>query len=161
MEDDASLMDDLTFSRGGDYSIDALRVVYDADSDGSDIEFRSESGDDYIIELYSRVGVQCHNLRKGTNFKFKSWEMFRIHVSSSDQLYITLEATDPATGSVFSFQTVLFDYRRRSSLGVRTFWLNLTSRIEPLQTSGNERMDNVWDEDTVHELYKVGVGISV
>ncbi|CAF1712105.1 UPF0725 protein At5g63820-like isoform X1 [Brassica napus] len=151
MEDDASLMDDLMFSRRGDYSNDALRVVYDADSDGSDIEFRSESGDDYIIELYSRVGVQCHNLQKGTNFKFKSWEMFRIHVSSSDQLYITLEATDPATGSVFSFQTVLFDYRRRSSLGVRTFWLNLTSRIEPLR---NERMDNVWDEDTVHELYK-------
>ncbi|XP_013629210.1 PREDICTED: UPF0725 protein At5g63820-like isoform X2 [Brassica oleracea var. oleracea] len=151
MEDDASLMDDLMFSRGGDYSNDALRVVYDADSDGSDIEFRSESGDDYIIELYSRVGVQCHNLQMGTNFKFKTWEMFRIHVSSSDQLYITLEATDPATGSVFSFQTVLFDYRRRSSLGVRTFWLNLTSRIEPLR---NERMDNVWDEDTVHELYK-------
>ena len=33
MEDDASLMDDLMFSRGGDYSNDALRVVYDADSD--------------------------------------------------------------------------------------------------------------------------------
>lgn len=74
---------------------------------------------------------------QGTNFKFKSWEMFRIHVSSSDQLYITLEATDPATGSVFSFQTVLFDYRRRSSLGVRTFWLNLTSRIEPLRKNIN------------------------
>ncbi|CAN6827262.1 unnamed protein product [Brassica oleracea] len=33
MEDDASLMDDLMFSRRGDYSNDALRVVYDADSD--------------------------------------------------------------------------------------------------------------------------------
>lgn len=47
--------------------------------------------------------------------------------------YITLEATDPATGSVFSFQTLLSDIGRRSSLGVRISWVTLASRIKPIR----------------------------
>ena len=70
---------------------------------------------------------------QGTNFKFKSWEICRDQMTSSDDSFITLEATDPATGSVLSFQTLLSDFGPRRSLGVRLLWINLASRIEPIR----------------------------
>ncbi|KAL0791641.1 hypothetical protein Bca101_007887 [Brassica carinata] len=117
---------DIMYSGEGDYSIDGEIGGYDSESVGSDIEYRSDSRVDYDIELYSRVGVQCHNLQNGTNFKFKNWEIYRALISSYLYFDITLEATDPATGSVLSFQTLTND----------------------------ELQEDEWDKSTVHEFYK-------
>ncbi|XP_018509425.1 UPF0725 protein At5g63820 isoform X1 [Brassica rapa] len=127
----------------------------DFQADGLDppILYRSEWGDDpnYDIRLCGRIGLQCYNLQKGTNFKFKSWEICRDQMTSSDDSFITLEATDPATGSVLSFQTLLSDFGPRRSLGVRLLWINLASRIEPIR---NERLDDNWDKNKLHDFYK-------
>ncbi|KAF8081906.1 hypothetical protein N665_0858s0021 [Sinapis alba] len=116
-------------------------------------EVRSEWGGDYDIELYGRIGLQCHNLHKGTNFRFNRWEKYGTMMGAYLGFYITLEATDPATGSVFSFQTLLSDIGRRSSLGVRISWVTLASRIKPIR---NEPLDEYWCKDTpaIHEHYK-------
>lgn len=93
---------------------------------GSDLDFtvdlpkevRSRGGDRYDICLYARIGLHCHNLQEGTNFKFNHWEKYGTMMSAYLGFYITLEATDPATGSVFCFQTLLSDVGRSNPLGV-------------------------------------------
>ncbi|KAL0754400.1 hypothetical protein Bca101_092068 [Brassica carinata] len=149
MEEETGNEPSLFDYRGGDDS--------DSQADGLDPPtLYRQWGDDpnYDIRLCGRIGLQCYNLQKGTNFKFKSWEICRDQMTSSDDSFITLEATDPATGSVLSFQTLLSDFGPRRSLGVRLLWINLASRIEPIQTSGNERLDDNWDKSVVHEFYK-------
>lgn len=108
----------------------------------------------YGIGLYGRIGLQCYNLQKGTNLKFKRLEKHSTKDTSFFSLYITLEATDPATGSVCSFQTQFGDAGRRISLGARITWLTLASRIKQIY---NQPIDDVWDEDTpgINEFYKV------
>ncbi|CAH8385307.1 unnamed protein product [Eruca vesicaria subsp. sativa] len=133
--------------QGEDYS--------DSQADGLDPPtlYRSPWEDDpnYDICLYARIGLQCYNLQKGTNFKFKNWEVCRKRMTSSDDSFITLEATDPATGSVLTFQTLLSDFGLGSWLGVRLKLVNLASRIKPIR---NERLDENWDKNTVHDFYK-------
>ncbi|KAG2291996.1 hypothetical protein Bca52824_038665 [Brassica carinata] len=129
-------------------------MAYGFDLDFNDnppTEVRSEWGDDYDIELYGWIGLQCHNLQKGTNFKFNRWEKYGTMMGAYLGCYITLEATDPATGSVFSFQTLLSDFGRRSSLGVRISWVTLASR-----RSGIVPVDHHWDKDppAIHDFYK-------
>ncbi|KAL0698223.1 hypothetical protein Bca4012_054345 [Brassica carinata] len=135
-----------------DYPIDGVIGGSDSESVGSDIGFRSDSRVDYDIELYNRIGIQCHNLHKGTNFKFKSRKMYRALMFSYVYFDITLEATDPATGSILSFQTLFGDAGRRSSLGVRMLWHNLGSIIKPIRNA--ELQDDEWDDSTVHDFYK-------
>ncbi|KAH0893672.1 hypothetical protein HID58_056101 [Brassica napus] len=108
----------------------------------------------YGIGLYGRIGLQCYNLQKGTNLKFKRLEKHSTKDTSFFSLYITLEATDPATGSVCSFQTQFGDAGRRISLGARITWLTLASTIKQIY---NQPIDDVWDEDTpgINEFYKV------
>ncbi|KAG5390014.1 hypothetical protein IGI04_031555 [Brassica rapa subsp. trilocularis] len=108
----------------------------------------------YGIGLYGRIGLQCYNLQKGTNLKFKRLEKHSTKDTSFFSLYITLEATDPATGSVCSFQTQFGDAGRRLSLGARITWFALASRIKQIY---NQPIDDVWDEDTpgINEFYKV------
>ncbi|CDY71971.1 BnaAnng39440D, partial [Brassica napus] len=86
----------------------------------------------YGIGLYGRIGLQCYNLQKGTNLKFKRLEKHSTKDTSFFSLYITLEATDPATGSVCSFQTQFGDAGRRLSLGARITWFTLASRIKQI-----------------------------
>lgn len=45
--------------------------------------------------------------------------------------YVIFDAVDPATGSVFSFQTLLREEGRQDQLGVRLFLRNLVSRFTP------------------------------
>ncbi|KAG2319409.1 hypothetical protein Bca52824_012622 [Brassica carinata] len=118
----------------------------------TDDDLMSDSRVDYDIELYNRIGIQCHNLHKGTNFKFKSRKMYRALMFSYVYFDITLEATDPATGSILSFQTLFGDAGRRSSLGVRMLWHNLGSIIKPIRNA--ELQDDEWDDSTVHDFYK-------
>ncbi|RID50815.1 hypothetical protein BRARA_H01517 [Brassica rapa] len=108
----------------------------------------------YGIGLYGRIGLQCYNLQKGTNLKCKRLEKHSTKDTSFFSLYITLEATDPATGSVCSFQTQFGDAGRRLSLGARITWFALASRIKQIY---NQPIDDVWDEDTpgINEFYKV------
>ncbi|CAN6827264.1 unnamed protein product [Brassica oleracea] len=129
--------------------------------EGFDLDFNSdpptliepEWGEEYDIGLYGRIGLQCHNLQKGTNFKFKRWEKHSMQMTGSMDFYVTLEAMDPANGSVFSFQTLLRDQGRRSPLGVRFSLLNIVSRITPI---GNVPVDHHWDKDppAIHDFYK-------
>ncbi|CAF2247106.1 unnamed protein product [Brassica napus] len=87
----------------------------------------------YVIGLYGRIGLQCYNLQKGTNFKFKRLEKHSTVRTGYLSYYITLEATDPATGSVCSFQTQFSDAgRRRFSLGARITWFTIASRIKQI-----------------------------
>ncbi|KAF8053144.1 hypothetical protein N665_1458s0003 [Sinapis alba] len=113
-----------------------------------------EWGDDYDIALFGRIGLQCHNLHKGTNFKFKRWEKHSVWHAGSMDFYVTLDAMDPATGSVFSFQTLLRDQGRRSPLGVRLFLRNIVSRFTPPPRDKPLGVDYEWDGDTVHDFYK-------
>uniref|UniRef100_M4D215 Uncharacterized protein n=1 Tax=Brassica campestris TaxID=3711 RepID=M4D215_BRACM len=109
----------------------------------------------YVIGLYGRIGLQCYNLQKGTNLKFKRLEKHSTVRTGDLSYYITLEATDPATGSVCSFQTQFSDAgRRRMSLGARITWFTIASRIKQIH---NQPIDDVWDEDTpgINEFYKV------
>ncbi|CAH8364308.1 unnamed protein product [Eruca vesicaria subsp. sativa] len=128
---------------------------------GFDVDFNShppsliepEWGDDYDIGLYGRIGLQCHNLQKGTNFKYRCWEKHSMRMTGSMDFYVTLEAMDPATGSVFSFQTLLRDQGPNTPFGVRISLLNIVSRITPI---GKQPVDHHWDKDTpaIHDFYK-------
>uniref|UniRef100_A0A0D3BMA3 Cystatin domain-containing protein n=1 Tax=Brassica oleracea var. oleracea TaxID=109376 RepID=A0A0D3BMA3_BRAOL len=79
----------------------------------------------YGIGLYGRIGLICHNLQKGTNLKFKRLEKHTTELTGYLSYYITLEATDPATGSVCSFQTQFSD------AGSRIYCSNLNILIFP------------------------------
>nr|VDC99044.1 unnamed protein product [Brassica oleracea] len=108
----------------------------------------------YVIGLYGRIGLQCYNLQKGTNLKFKHLEKHSTELTGYFSYYITLEATDPATGSVCSFQTQFSDAGRRISLGTRITWFTIASRIKQIP---NEPVDDEWEEEDtpgIHELYK-------
>uniref|UniRef100_M4D1G3 Uncharacterized protein n=1 Tax=Brassica campestris TaxID=3711 RepID=M4D1G3_BRACM len=128
---------------------------------GFDLDFNSDTptliepewGDDYDIGLYGRIGLQCHNLQKGTNFKFKRWEKHSSWDAGSMDFYVTLDAVDPDIGSVFSFQTLLRDQGRRSPLGVRLLLCNIVSRFTPPRDKPL-KVDYEWDEDTVPDFYK-------
>ncbi|KAF2577690.1 hypothetical protein F2Q68_00006685 [Brassica cretica] len=86
------------------------------------------------------IGLQCYNLQKGTDLKFKRLEKHSTERTGYLSYYITLEATDPATGSVCSFQTQFSD----------AGW--------GLGLPGNEPVDDEWEEEDtpgIHEFYKV------
>ncbi|XP_013627708.1 PREDICTED: UPF0725 protein At5g63820-like [Brassica oleracea var. oleracea] len=109
----------------------------------------------YGIGLYGRIGLICHNLQKGTNLKFKRLEKHTTELTGYLSYYITLEATDPATGSVCSFQTQFSDAGSRISLGARITWFTIASRIKQIR---NEPVDDEWEEEDtpgIHEFYKV------
>lgn len=128
---------------------------------GFDLDFNSdppsliepEWGKDYNIGLYGRIGLQCHNFQKGTNFKFIRWEKHSMQMTGSMDFYVTLEAVDPANGSVFSFQTLVCDQGGPRRLGARLSLINIVSRITPI---GKQPVDEYWYEDTpaVHDFYK-------
>ncbi|CAH2077522.1 unnamed protein product [Thlaspi arvense] len=89
----------------------------------------------YDIALYGRLGLHCHNLHKGTNFKFRRWEKYcAMTMAAYVDFYLT--ATDPATGSVFSLQTLLSDIGRRPA------------------AHGNEPPDRHWNDDKIDDFYK-------
>ncbi|CAF2247084.1 unnamed protein product [Brassica napus] len=107
----------------------------------------------YVVGLYGRIGLQCYNLQKGKNLKFKHLEKHSTELTGYFSYYITLEATDPATGSVCSFQTQFSDAGSRISLGTRITWFTIASRIKQIP---NEPVDDEWEEDTpgINEFYK-------
>ncbi|XP_048593773.1 UPF0725 protein At5g63820 isoform X1 [Brassica napus] len=108
----------------------------------------------YVIGLYGRIGLLCYNLQKGTNFKFKRLEKHSTELTGYFSYYITLEATDPATGSVCSFQTQFSDAGSRISLGARITWFTIASRIKQIP---NEPVDDEWEEEDtpgINEFYK-------
>ncbi|CAN7032881.1 unnamed protein product [Brassica rapa subsp. trilocularis] len=115
---------------------------------------RSTWGKNYDIGLYGRIGLQCRNLHKGTNLKFKRLEKHSIKLTGYVNFYITLEATDPATGSLCSFQTLFIDFGSCLSLGARITWVTFASRIKQIP---NEPVDDEWEEEDtpgINEFYK-------
>ncbi|KAF8087283.1 hypothetical protein N665_0593s0043 [Sinapis alba] len=82
----------------------------------------------------------------GTNFKFVRWEKYNVVSTAYDYVYVTLEAKDPVSGSVFSFQTLLNeDYSPDCSV----MWNTLACRIKC-----NDRVDTRWDDSAVDGFYK-------
>ncbi|XP_010435753.1 PREDICTED: UPF0725 protein At5g63820-like [Camelina sativa] len=118
-----------------DYSSDPCTLV------------KSRWGKDYDIALFGRLGVLCHNLHKGTNFKFVRWEKYNIMSTAYTNFYITLEAMDPATNSVFSFQTLFSDVG--CSPGIYLIWRILVCRIKC-----NNPPDAYWDKtSSIDDFY--------
>ncbi|CAN6912294.1 unnamed protein product, partial [Brassica oleracea] len=66
-------------------------------------------------------------LRQGTNFKFGRWEKYSVISTAYDYVYVTLDAKDPVSGSVFSFQTLL---NEDSSPDRPVMWTTLACRIK-------------------------------
>ncbi|RID77878.1 hypothetical protein BRARA_A00750 [Brassica rapa] len=107
---------------------------------------KSTWGDDYDIALYGRLGLHCHNFQKGTNFKFVRWEKFSVISTAYDYVYVTLDAKDPVSDSVFSFQTLL---NEDSSPDCPVMWSTLACRIKCDGAVGER-----WDDTTVDDFYK-------
>nr|VDD48527.1 unnamed protein product [Brassica oleracea] len=107
---------------------------------------KSTWGDDYDIALYGRLGLHCHNFQKGTNFKFVRWEKFSVISTAYDYVYVTLDAKDPVSDSVFSFQTLL---NEDSSSDCPVMWSTLACRIKC-----DDRVDDHWDDTAVDDFYK-------
>ncbi|CAN6919318.1 unnamed protein product [Brassica oleracea] len=134
---------------------------------------KSTWGDDYDIALYGRLGLHCHNFQKGTNFKFVRWEKFSVISTAYDYVYVTLDAKDPVSDSVFSFQTLL---NEDSSSDCPVMWSTLACRIKCktdgcfcsvyiyiyrwefwfIENSfkGDDRVDDHWDDTAVDDFYK-------
>ncbi|CAN7070381.1 unnamed protein product, partial [Brassica oleracea var. botrytis] len=107
---------------------------------------KSTWGDDYDIALYGRLGLHCHNFQKGTNFKFGRWEKYSVISTAYDYVYVTLDAKDPVSGSVFSFQTLL---NEDSSPDRPVMWTTLACRIKC-----ENAVDDHWDDKAVDDFYK-------
>ncbi|CAF2068963.1 unnamed protein product, partial [Brassica napus] len=107
---------------------------------------KSTWGDDYDIALYGRLGLHCHNFHKGTNFKFGRWEKYSVISTAYDYVYVTLDAKDPVSGSVFSFQTLL---NEDSSPDRPVMWTTLACRIK-CENAADAR----WDDKAVDDFYK-------
>ncbi|CAF2147902.1 unnamed protein product [Brassica rapa subsp. narinosa] len=107
---------------------------------------KSTWGDDYDIALYGRLGLHCHNFQKGTNFKFVRWEKFSVISTAYDYVYVTLDAKDPVSDSVFSFQTLL---NEDSSPDCPVMWSTLACRIKC-----DDAVDERWDDKAVDDFYK-------
>ncbi|KAF2587422.1 hypothetical protein F2Q70_00034301 [Brassica cretica] len=83
---------------------------------------------------------------KGTNFKFVRWEKFSVISTAYDYVYVTLDAKDPVSDSVFSFQTLL---NEDSSSDCPVMWSTLACRIKC-----DDRVDDHWDDTAVDDFYK-------
>ncbi|XP_013596389.1 PREDICTED: UPF0725 protein At5g63820-like [Brassica oleracea var. oleracea] len=110
---------------------------------------KSTWGDDYDIALYGRLGLHCHNFQKGTNFKFVRWEKYSVISTAYDYVYVTLDAKDPVSDSVFSFQTLL---NEDSSPDRPVMWTTLACRIK-CENAADAR----WDDKAVDDFYKDGI----
>ncbi|XP_018457231.1 UPF0725 protein At5g63820 [Raphanus sativus] len=123
-------------------------------ADGFDVDnccypsrlIKSTWGDRYDIALYSRLGLHCHNFQKGTNFKFVRWEKYHLTSTAYDFVYVTLDAKDPVSDSVFSFQTLLCD---DSYPNYPVRWSTLACRIKC-----DDGVDESWDDTAVDDFYK-------
>ncbi|CAN7108914.1 unnamed protein product [Brassica rapa subsp. narinosa] len=110
---------------------------------------KSTWGDDYDIALYGRLGLHCHNFQKGTNFKFVRWEKYEVISTAYDYVYVTLDAKDPVSDSVFSFQTLL---NEDSSPDRPVMWTTLACRIK-CENAADAR----WDDKAVDDFYKEAI----
>ena len=108
-------------------------------------------------------------LRQGTNFKFVRWEKYDVISTADVHFYVTLDARDPASDSVFSFQTLLCE---DSSSNFPVRWNTLACRIKcknilPFVWSfykelivyrklfkGDDAVDERWDDNAVDDFYK-------
>ncbi|WZZ24494.1 hypothetical protein YC2023_007895 [Brassica napus] len=124
---------------------------------------KSTWGDDYDIALYGRLGLHCHNFQKGTNFKFVRWEKYSVISTAYDYVYVTLDAKDPVSDSVFSFQTLL---NEDSSPDRPVMWTTLACRIKCKIISPTfvvcdgyceNAADDHWDDKAVDDFYKDGI----
>ncbi|CAA7048831.1 unnamed protein product [Microthlaspi erraticum] len=107
----------------------------------------SEWGDSYDIALYSRLGLHCHNIQKGTNFKFVRWEKYRSAYTAYMDYYVTLEAKDTSSDSDISFQTLLRNVPYSNKI---IKWMILASRIKCNKAVD----DDEWDDTGVDGFYK-------
>ncbi|XP_009128337.1 UPF0725 protein At5g63820 isoform X1 [Brassica rapa] len=132
-----------------DFNKEGLASVIGFDVDNCSYPSRlikSTWGDDYDIALYGRLGLHCHNFQKGTNFKFVRWEKYDVISTAYDYVYVTLDAKDPVSDSVFSFQTLL---NEDSSPDCPVMWSTLACRIKC-----DDRVDDHWDDTAVDDFYK-------
>ncbi|XP_033134500.1 UPF0725 protein At5g63820 isoform X2 [Brassica rapa] len=86
------------------------------------------------------------SLFMGTNFKFVRWEKYDVISTADVHFYVTLDARDPASDSVFSFQTLLCE---DSSTNFPVRWSTLACRIKC-----DDAVDERWDDKAVDDFYK-------
>ncbi|KAF3538748.1 hypothetical protein F2Q69_00020748, partial [Brassica cretica] len=81
--------------------------------------------------------------------EFVRWEKYDVISTADVHFYVTLDAKDPASDSVFSFQTLLCD---DSSLNCPVMWSTLACRIKC-----DDAVDDCWDDTAVDDFYKDGM----
>ncbi|KAF3592187.1 hypothetical protein DY000_02027509 [Brassica cretica] len=110
----------------------------------------------YDIGLFSRLGLHCYNLEKGTSLKLAAINKYNDELMFTRCLYyyITLDAIDTSSNSLCNFQTCVFkDFLpEQASFLAQTEISRLKIPSGPRSTfSGPERR---WKEDGVDDSYK-------
>ncbi|CAH8299515.1 unnamed protein product [Eruca vesicaria subsp. sativa] len=103
------------------------------------IRFDCKQGYGYpeFVDLYARLGLHRYNLLEGTNFQVTDLIKYNMESNCLSTYYMTLVATEPATGSVQTFQVLVDEHMfGRLDLTVpvaRIRGINCTlSTVEPL-----------------------------
>lgn len=111
----------------------------------------------YDVGLFSRLGLHCYNLEKGTSLKLAAINKFNDKLRFTRCLcyYITLEAIDTSTNSLCNFQTCVFkDFLpEQASFVAQTeiSRLKVPSGPRPPTYDGPER---IWNDEAVDDSYK-------
>ncbi|KAJ4873336.1 UPF0725 protein [Raphanus sativus] len=111
----------------------------------------------YDVGLFSRLGLHCYNLEKGTSLKLAAINKYNDKLRFTRCLcyYITLEAIDTSTNSLCNFQTCVFkDFLpEQASFLAQTeiSRLKVPSGPRPPTYDGPER---IWNDDAVDDSYK-------
>ncbi|KAG7545792.1 Protein MS5 [Arabidopsis suecica] len=117
--------------------------------------FRDKYDYPYDIALFSRLGLHCYNLQKGTNLRLIAINKYNDEMLGRlFQYYITLEAIETSNNSLCNFQTcVCQDFTPKdSSFMVQTELSRLKVPAGPRTTFiGPQRR---WNDDAVDDSYK-------
>ncbi|XP_010452123.1 PREDICTED: UPF0725 protein At5g63820 [Camelina sativa] len=102
---------------------------------------------DYDCTLYARLGLYCYNFEKGTNLRFVGWEKFNSMCTAYYDVYLTSHAMDPASNSVFPFQTLLSTTHRSFA---KDYVID-TWQILACRPACNKPVNEHWDRDTLYK----------
>ncbi|KAL1212956.1 hypothetical protein V5N11_032925 [Cardamine amara subsp. amara] len=138
------------------------------ESDGFDVDyfplpcggiFPHEFEDMFVypvkLGLYSRLGLHCYNLQKGTNLKLIGIHKYNSETSVRFGYYITLEAIDTYNNSPCTFQTCVTEFYPTPRDGIFTLHTHL-SRLKvpngPRATS--IYLEKGWEDEAIDDFYK-------
>ncbi|CAH8265404.1 unnamed protein product [Arabidopsis lyrata] len=102
---------------------------------------------DYRVDLYAKLGLHRYNMLKGTNFQLDELIKFNMLMNMVSAYHITLVASDPASGSVLTFQ-VKVEEHMVNRLNVTVSIARPKGTIEPLPL-----LDDLKADRAHHELH--------